>query len=174
MLAACVEGRRSPVSGRQLNADPLDGVKMAEEITRRPGSDLDREFLYALLRRSLGPHIEATYGRWDEAWQREYFLKTTDPSKHEILESNGEAIGCLLVEERPQSLQLHRILLLPEHQNRGIGARVMQQLMARASSQGKAFRLQVFRVNPAVHFYERLGFKRIGETETHFLMEHAV
>lgn len=147
---------------------------MTHQITRRPGSDSDREFLYTLLRRSLGPHVEATYGAWDEAWQREHFLASSDPRRHEILEADGEPIGCLLLEEgEPDLLRLHRIFLLPEHQNQGVGTRVMRELLSAASSQGKAVRLRVFRVSPAVRFYERLGFRRVGQTPTHVLMEHA-
>ena len=60
------------VEGGLFSSKPLGGVNVTQEITRRLGSDSDREFLYVLLRRSLGPHIEATYGQWDKAWQREH------------------------------------------------------------------------------------------------------
>jgi ribosomal protein S18 acetylase RimI-like enzyme len=46
-------------------------------------------------------------------------------------------------------------------------------LLATARDRGVPVRLQVFRESPAVRFYERLGFRRTGETETHVRMEHA-
>ncbi len=145
------------------------------EITLRPGCEADREFLYDLLKRALGPHIEATYGPWDESWQRSHFLATTIPTAHEIIESQGSPIGCLLLEERPESLELHRILILPEHQNRGIGASLVREILSAAVRKNKSLRLQVFRVNhPGIRFYQRLGFQSLGETETHLIMEHAV
>ena len=146
---------------------------MTRRITHRPGSDSDLEFLYLLLKRSLGPHVEATYGPWDEQWQRTRFLETTDPSEHRVVEFNGQPIGCMLVEETSEALQLHRVLLLPEHQNRGIGSTLVHELVERAVDRGKPVRLQVFRVSPAVRFYARLGFRPVGETETHVLMEYA-
>jgi GNAT superfamily N-acetyltransferase len=148
-------------------------VNVSHKITRRPGSASDRAFLYALLRSSLGPHIEATYGTWDEIWQRRHFLQNSDPRKHEILDLDGEAVGCLLLQEEPECLQLHRIFLLPEYQNRGIGTQVIHELISEASSRSKPLRLRVFRISPAVRLYERLGFRHVGETQTHFLMEHA-
>lgn len=145
---------------------------MAGEITRRAGTEADREFLFELLKRSLGPHIRATYGAWNEAWQRRRFLETSDPTAHEIVESEGAAIGCLLVEESVGAVALHRVFLLPEHQNRGIGTELVSELLRAASRRGKPVRLRVFRVSPAVRLYERLGFRRVGLTDTHLLMEH--
>ena len=148
-------------------------MSTAIETTRRSGRVSDRDFLYHLLVRALRPHIEATYGPWDEQWQRARFLETTEPARHEIIEVAGEPIGAMLVEERDQCLELHRILLLPEYQSQGIGGRLMRDLLSEAARGGRAVRLQVFRVSPAVRFYERLGFARVGETETHVTMEHS-
>ena len=36
---------------------------------------------------------------------------------------------------------------------------------------GLPVRLRVFEVNPARRFYERLGFRVVGQTDTHTLME---
>ena len=166
--------RRSAACATQLSAQALDGVRMANEISRRPASEADREFLYDLLRESLGPHIEATYGPWDEKRQRRSFLETTDLIEHEIVELDGASIGSLHVEEHQDSFELHRIFILPENQNRGIGTRLVREILSAAASKNKSVRLQVFRVSPAIRFYHRLGFQDVGETETHVLMEHAV
>ncbi len=146
---------------------------MALCITRRQASESDRELLYDLLKRALGPHIEATYGPWDEGWQRQNFSETTDPAAHEIVELNGEPIGCLLVTKHADYIELDRVFVLPEHQNCGIGAGLVREVLDAAVRDGKVVRLQVFRMNPAVRLYERLGFVRVGETETHVIMSHA-
>ena len=142
-------------------------------LSRRPGTEEDREFLYDLIKSSLGEHIEATYGPWDEAWQRENFAKTTRPELHEILELADLPIGCLLVEPRPDCVELHRVLLLPAYQHQGLGAQVVAEVLAHAQERGLPVRLQVFRMSPAKRFYERLGFVQIAETETHYVLEHA-
>lgn len=139
--------------------------------SRRAGTEADRAFLWALLRDALGPHVEATYGAWDEDWQRAHFEQTTDPAAHEIVELEGERIGCLRLERFADHLALHRILLRPEHQGCGLGAVLVEQVLAAARRAGLPVRLRVFRVSPAVRFYERLGFARVGETDTHFVYE---
>ncbi|MEE2664305.1 MAG: GNAT family N-acetyltransferase [Myxococcota bacterium] len=105
-------------------------MSATNEIVRRPGSEQDRELLYTLLERALGPQIERTYGPWDESWQRQHFLETSDPTAHEIIELAGQPIGCLLLEERPECLELHRIFLFSEQQNRGIGAGLLREVLS--------------------------------------------
>jgi len=82
-------------------------------------------------------------------------------------------VGCLWVRKHPDALELVRLYLLPEAQGRGIGARLVTTLCQRAARNGLAVRLRVMRVNQAQRLYRRLGFKVVGETETHFLMERA-
>jgi ribosomal protein S18 acetylase RimI-like enzyme len=48
---------------------------------------------------------------------------------------------------------------------------LIQELLDEAARAGKPFRISVVKTNPAVHLYERLGFKTTGDTGTQFLME---
>lgn len=141
------------------------------EFLRRPGTDADAEFIFECITTALGPHVVATYGAWDEDWQREHFARTTDPRKHEVLEVSGAPIGCLLIEECDAYVELHRILVVPKFQNRGIGTCVVREVLRAARSTGRPTRLQVFRISPARRLYERLGFSVVSESKTHFIME---
>lgn len=129
------------------------------------------EFLFRLLEVALGPYVEQVYGAWNEEEQRERFFETTDPETHEIVEWEGVEIGCLKVAVRAEEIALHRVFLLPAHQNRGIGTRLVRGILAEGERQRLPVRLRVFHVNPAKRFYRRLGFVVTGETETHLLME---
>jgi len=140
------------------------------EFVRRPGTQADAEFLFDCMKGALGPYVIATYGVWDERWQRDHFTRTTDPEAHEILEIAGSPVGCVLVQEDEAYVDLHRVLLLPPFQSRGIGTRVVRQVLSSARSRGKQTRLQVFRVNPARRLYERLGFAVVSQTKTHYIM----
>ena len=82
-------------------------------------------------------------------------------------------MGCLAVEWSGDHVKLQRVLLVPEAQGRGIGSHLVRELLARASAARRPVRLRVFKVNPAQRLWRRLGFTVIGETETHWLMEHA-
>ncbi len=67
---------------------------------------------------------------------------------------------------------MNQLFLLPEYQSKGIGRECMLRVIEEARRLGLPVRLRVLKVNPrALAFYERLGFARTGETETHHLME---
>lgn len=145
---------------------------MSDPITLRTAQPEDLEFLFELLKASLGPYVEQTYGPWQEDVQRARFFESTQPETHEVVECEGRRIGCLKVERRPNEIVLQRVFLLPAFQNRGIGTRLVRELLSEARSSGMPIRLRVFKVNPAQELYRRLGFAVTGETETHVLMEH--
>ncbi len=147
---------------------------MTGQIILRVAANEDLEFLFSLLRASLGPYVEQTYGPWKDEEQRTRFFASTDPATHRIVELDGRPVGCLAVRWLPDEVRLDRIFLLPAHQNRGIGTHLVREVVAKARAAGLPVRLRVFRVNPARRLYERLGFAATGETETHVLMEHAV
>jgi len=66
------------------------------------------------------------------------------------------------------------LFLVPEHQGKGIGRKCMLLVINEARQLGLPIRLRVLKVNPrALTFYQRLGFVRTGETDTHVLMETA-
>jgi len=141
------------------------------DLRKRRATDADAEFIFECVKTALGPYVVATYGPWDEDWQRKNFSQTTDPRSHEIIEVATRPAGCLFVEDCGACLELHRILLLPEFQNRGIGTRLVRELLSEALATGKRVSLRVFRVNPARRLYERLGFRVIGESRTHYSMQ---
>ena len=142
------------------------------EITLRDGTREDLEFLFALLKASLGPYVVKTYGPWAEDEERSRFFGSTQAESHQIVERAGEPIGCLKVVRAPSEVRLQRVFLLPAFQNLGIGTRLIEEVLAEARAAGLPVRLRVFQVNPARRLYERLGFVVTGETDTHVYMEH--
>jgi GNAT superfamily N-acetyltransferase len=119
----------------------------------------------------MRPHVERTWGAWDEADQRRRFDETTDPTTHEIVLLGDEPVGCQWVREHDDSLELVRVYLLPEHQGRGVGTRLVARLRRRAADAGLPLRLRVLRESPARRLYARLGFVETAETEWHVEME---
>jgi ribosomal protein S18 acetylase RimI-like enzyme len=131
----------------------------------------DYELVYALGRAAFIEHVIATYGQWDEAWQRERFDTYFRPETTSIIVSDGRDVGQLAVEWDEDPVFLAVITLLPEARGRGIGTAVIRGVLERARELGKAVRLQVFVVNPdARRLYERLGFRETGTNETHVQM----
>ena len=132
--------------------------------------DDDFEFLFELTRESLGPYVEEIWG-WRDDEQRVLERRFFERGGIEILEENGRAIGCLRVSREADHLFLDRIALLPHAQNRGIGTRLVRELMAEATARAAPLRLSVLSNNPARRLYERLGFRVTQVVEPRIRME---
>lgn len=140
------------------------------EISYRPGQDTDRDFLWKLHRETMMEYVDKTWG-WDEGWQQERFDETFDPSSLQLMESEGVPIGYIRVERTTEEVFLAAIEITPTFQGRGIGSQLISDLIVEADGKRLPIRLQVLKANPrARQLYERLGFDRIEETDTHDIM----
>ena len=136
----------------------------------RPASIERFEALYAIHRAAMERYVAETWGGWDDAWQREHFREHWPPSKQEIV-SAGEVVGFLELEVRPGQVWVTNIELSPKVHGQGIGSAILRDVMRQAAASGSGVGLQVLRVNTAARrLYERLGFRRTGENQTHYLM----
>ncbi|HEX8564471.1 MAG TPA: GNAT family N-acetyltransferase [Pyrinomonadaceae bacterium] len=138
---------------------------MQIELRQIETSDFD--FLWRLHNAALKDYVTQTWG-WDENWQRESFIKAFNPSEGKIIVIDGKDAGYLWVIEKDNEVLLASIRLLPGFQNHGIGSKIIRDLLEKSE---KPVRLQVLKVNPARHLYERLGFEICEETATHFTMK---
>ncbi len=139
-------------------------------LTTRPCVPEDADFVFSLMEKTTRDYVIATFGAWDPQWQRERFNQRFVPGNIRILRLDGQDIGILWVEEKDGTLFLGNLHILPELQRRGLGTAAVRIFLGDADERGLDATLQVLRVNPARRFYERLGFRITGETETHFLM----
>lgn len=84
-----------------------------------------------------------------------------------LIEAGGEAAGYVSVERQGEALfHLQKIYLLPRYQGLGLGARLFGRVVdhVRAEHPGRSLlELNVNRGNPALHFYERMGMRRLRE-----------
>lgn len=87
-----------------------------------------------------------------------------------MIEIDGERVGLVASEERADVVFLAEIQIDPAHQNRGIGSRVLTDVLAKARAVGKPAELQVLKGSPAREWYSRYGFEVVGETDTHLSM----
>jgi ribosomal protein S18 acetylase RimI-like enzyme len=68
------------------------------------------------------------------------------------------------VVQREAGLHLANLHLLPAYQSRGLGTAIIRDLQARATAAGLPLTTQALKVNPACAFYQRLGFRIMGDT----------
>jgi GNAT superfamily N-acetyltransferase len=108
---------------------------------------------------------------WNEDEQRRLHQRRFGEHDFRIIQLSGVDVGILAISRQPDCINLHQMFILPEYQSKGIGDAVLTLIIEDAAAKIPV-RLRVLKVNPrALTFYQRLGFKQIGETETHILME---
>lgn len=103
--------------------------------------------------------------------QSEHYSAQFPRADHSIILLDGRPVGRFFVSRNSEAIDLVDISLLHQHRAAGIGTRLIQGLLDEGRAGGKPVRLHVFRFNRAQRLYERLGFKKIGESQTHFQME---
>lgn len=140
-------------------------------VERRPATSGDLDVLFAINESALRTYVEATYGPWDEAFQRNLFTANTDLATHELFLRDAKPIGLCCVVRSADAIDLHRLSLVPAFQSQGIGTALLNELTHEAWTRGVPLRLQVFPVNPAQNLYRRLGFRDVSATSTHLSME---
>lgn len=153
---------------------------METQIALRPITPQDEGFLcrlYASTRED-----EMALVDWSEA-EKEAFLKMQFEAQHshyaehfgradfDLILSNGEPVGRLYLDRRDDEIRIIDIALLTEHRRKGIGGRLLKEILAEGESNGLPVRIHVERYNPAMHLYTRLGFQQIGDEGVYYLME---
>lgn len=98
-----------------------------------------------------------------------------------ILRKDGQPVGYAGYElgYRPTTAKLHKLYLLPAAQGTGGGRRLVEEVLLRCRQGGRAhLRLNVNYQNPAVGFYEHLGFRIVERVDIEigrgYLMEDFV
>jgi ribosomal protein S18 acetylase RimI-like enzyme len=141
------------------------------DLTLRKASPNDSEFAYCVRRDAFRGYVEQVEG-WDEDQQRRLHERRFGAQDFRVISLADTDVGIMAVVVAPDCLKVNQLFLLPEHQGEGIGRSCMLLLMEEARQRGVPVCLRVMKVNRrALAFYQRLGFMRTGETDTHHLME---
>ena len=80
-----------------------------------------------------------------------------------LLGEDGQPVGRLLLDRRPDRWRIVDIAVLASRRGQGLGTEVVRQCQQRAAAAGARLELQVRPENPARRLYERLGFRVASE-----------
>lgn len=139
----------------------------------REATSADSDLCLEIKRLSFGDYVDQIWG-WDEGLQRRLHEKDFEPEKFKIVHLDGQDIGLLSVREEGNSIWIGQVYILPIHQNKGHGTRLIQNVIAEADRACKSVKLQVLKINPARKLYERLGFVVTGTNGPHHVMERTL
>lgn len=149
-------------------------------ITFRPITDLDLDFLYRVYASTRIEELAPL--NWSAAQltefltmqfnaQHRYYQENFPDASYQIIMLDGAPVGRLYRERRGQSLHIIDIAILPEFRNRGIGSRLLGDIIAEGEQQNLPVRIYVEYNNPALRLYQRLGFRQIEQTGVYLYME---
>lgn len=130
----------------------------------RKAARSDMDWLYATFKRTMQDFIEKTWG-WNELFQQHGFLENLPPGSFVILRDSGEDVGACSIVEKSDHLWLEMVLVVPEHQGRGLGGELVRHAQGFATQKRKPLRLSVLRINPAQHFYTHQGFTHYADDD---------
>ncbi len=143
------------------------------DLKLRKATPGDSEFAYHTKRAAFREYVEKVWG-WDEDEQRRLHERRFRARDVHIINVAGADVGVLSYVVEQDHVELNQLFVLPGHQGKGVGTECMTRIIRKARRLGLPVRLGVLKVNPrALAFYERLGFRRTAETDTHILMERA-
>jgi GNAT superfamily N-acetyltransferase len=149
------------------------------DVALRPATGEDRPFLERVYASSRDAELRAV--DWPdetkaaflrqqfEAQSRHYATAYFDAAFSIIL-LEGEPVGRLIVHRGAREIRVVDIAVLAEHRGKGIGARLFNALIAEAAGASLPLSVHVEAYNPALGWYERMGFRRAGETGPYIYM----
>jgi GNAT superfamily N-acetyltransferase len=159
--------------GVLLPGASLSHSELPVDFYLQPSAPEDEPFLRKLNQLAYEPVVVAQFGSWDPIKQREFFDAKWRTQTYSIIVANALPIGAVSSIRSEDAVTLLELLILPAHQNAGVGTRVVQQLQDEARSKQVPLLLQVLHLNRARRLYEQLGFRIIESTETHYRMRWA-
>ena len=113
--------------------------------------------------------IERLFG-WDLAREDKHFAQFFKLDEARIITADEQDVGWIQEQVEDTAINVGSFYVMPMMQRRGIGTQVLQMLLARARNQSKAITLSVVKINPALHFYEKHGFRITHEDKHKFYL----
>jgi GNAT superfamily N-acetyltransferase len=142
-----------------------------ENLKLRKATIKDLDFGYQVEKSAFRKYLELAVG-WDENEQWQFYQKCFATQDFRVIQTAGIDCGIMSITRQTELIKVNKLFILPEYQSKGIGEAALKVIIKEATIANLPVRLQVLKVNPrALAFYNRLGFTKIGENDTHFLME---
>lgn len=149
-------------------------------VSLRPVAEGDRPFLltlYGSTRKAELDQVEWLPGAREaflahqlEMQHRSWRMQSPEAS-FSIVVVDGEPAGRLYVDRRPREIRIIDIALMPDVRRRGVGTRLLTELIDESGQIGAPLAIHVERFNPALHWYARLGFVEVEDRGVYLYLE---
>lgn len=139
------------------------------KIARRAAVLADAEWARQTHHAAVRAVVERQFGMWDEAQQDRFFEAEWLDGDFQVIERDGVACGYVCSEERTTDLHVRELVIAPAFQGQGVGTAVITAAIEAARERHVPVVLGTLHENMAANLYRRLGFVKVGRTDTHTL-----
>lgn len=143
----------SGVSASKLRLDPVHPTDDLFQYQTYASTRTEEMALTGWTREQQDTFLRMQY----EAQRRSYLLQLPN-AEYSVIRRDETAVGRLILDRTSKEIHLVDIALLPEFRAQGIGSALMEAILKEATQAHKSVRLHVESFNPALRWYERLGF----------------
>jgi len=92
-------------------------------------------------------------------------------ARFDLIERDGRPVGRLYVLRAAREIRIVDIAIVREERGHGLGTRLVKELIGEAHASSKTVTIHVEHTNPAMRFYERLGFVPKEDKGVYVFME---
>lgn len=103
--------------------------------------------------------------------QHQHYQQHYPNARFDVILSDDQLIGRLYWDNWEDEFRLIDIALLPSYRNQGLGTRLLLDLLEEATASNKPVRIHVDYFNPALRWYQRLGFQELANKGVYSFME---
>ncbi len=103
--------------------------------------------------------------------QHDHYVKNYPKADFGIIQYGNTAIGRIYLNQTKHEVHVLELSILSSYRSQGLGSTILQAVLSDAKLTQRTARIHVEKQSPAIKFYEKHGFRRIGEKPFHLEME---
>ena len=164
------------------NSTDSGKLPMSGSITLRPVTTQDEPFLYNLYKLSRAEEFSAapfTDAQFDALMRMQYSARKGSyeaqfpGADHSVVAVDGTDAGQVWIFRDNSQHRLVDISILTPYQNKGLGTRLVNDLIQQARTAGLPLTCSVATNNPgSLRFHQRLGFHITSQNELYYQLEY--
>ncbi|CAI8737400.1 GNAT family N-acetyltransferase [Chryseobacterium sp. IT-36CA2] len=142
---------------------------MNPDLHYKQADETDIDFLLNLRMKTMNPHYEASGLSTDRETTLQRVLYQFE--KANIIFLDNQPIGLLKVDRTFTNIEVLQLQIDPSQQGKGLGRKILEDILEEASLAGKTVSLSVLKTNKAQNLYQSLGFRIVDEDQYSYFME---
>ncbi|PRB05694.1 GNAT family N-acetyltransferase [Chryseobacterium sp. MYb7] len=139
------------------------------DLRYKQADENDIDFLLNLRMKTMNPHYETSGLSTDRETTMQRVLYKFE--KANIILLDNQPIGLLKLDRTFTNIEVLQLQIDPSQQGKGLGKKILEDILEEASIAGKTVSLSVLKTNKAQHLYKSLGFRIVDEDQYSYFME---